>query len=239
MILEPCNDIWSIGLNGGSWVLVHNGSKYIVDGPGYFDSGTVFEYDGDIFLFGGRGYDATDVGVLNDVWVYGILNGTWEHLSGYKQVNASINNTPESPGGVYRNAFCTYQDGLYIYGGIGFDILGNYGYLNDLWYYNITENIWMHLLGNKIVNTTTISGPGNLIDAALDVYGDTLILFGGRNSNNEISHDLWSYDILSNEWSYLVPLFKEELISYGSHISIYYDYMYIFGGIGHYEGIFL
>jgi hypothetical protein len=93
-----------------------------------------------MWLFGGSGFDANGVnGLLNDLWRFDGTNWTW--VSGSYTVSQSgiygqfgspsATNVPGS-----RSASLSWVDGsniLWLFGGYGFDQIGNMVLLNDLW----------------------------------------------------------------------------------------------------------
>jgi N-acetylneuraminic acid mutarotase len=94
---------------------------------------------GYLWLFGGLGYDSDGTyGQLNDLWKF---NGSvWEWVSGSDTVSQSgtygtkgIANSDNTPGARNYSAFCTDTNGLWLFGGNGYDKYGSDGNLNDLW----------------------------------------------------------------------------------------------------------
>jgi N-acetylneuraminic acid mutarotase len=118
---------------------------------------------GNVTLFGGSGSSSASSqgGLLNDLWQFDPSSVEWTWVGG----NSSITNclkaqppytyviacgqpgsygvlgTPAAanmPGG--RDSATTWTDSggnLWLFGGLGFDSSGNYGYLNDLWEYQV------------------------------------------------------------------------------------------------------
>jgi hypothetical protein len=97
---------------------------------------------GNVWLFGGDGYDSTgNFGDLNDFWKFSA--GQWTWVSGANVVNESgiygTQGTP-SPGnfpGARMNpvALTDSFGNFWLFGGGGIDSSGTAGYLNDLWAY--------------------------------------------------------------------------------------------------------
>jgi N-acetylneuraminic acid mutarotase len=94
---------------------------------------------GYLWLFGGNGYDSGGTyGVLNDLWNF---NGSvWEWVSGSKIGSQSgtygtqgVANTNNTPGARSYGASCIDANGLWLFGGSGYDGSGNDGNLSDLW----------------------------------------------------------------------------------------------------------
>ncbi len=120
-----------------------------------FSSVSWTDASGNLWLFGGQGYDWTGTsGLLNDLWKYTASTSTWIWMGG-------SNIIPPSPGsgvlsgqsGVYGTLgtpAATNTPGarlgavpridasgnLWLFGGQGYDSTGSQGYLNDLWEYH-------------------------------------------------------------------------------------------------------
>jgi len=84
------------------------------------------------------------------------------------------------------------------------------GYLNDLWKYDPTLNIWSYINGNKTINGLSIyteNGiPGGRRASTLSrISNNSLILFGGfgyaTTSTAGCLSDLWIYNLSNNIWS--------------------------------------
>lgn len=189
---------------------------------------------GNFWLYGGNGYDGADIlGYLNDLWEYNPKTKQWTWLSGSNSVGVTNGGQPgvygtqgvaaaiNVPGG--RSAQASWFDGdgnYWIFGGIGFDSVGTFGFLNDLWEFSPTTKMWTCIGGSTIVGVT-YGGPsgvyGTLGTAApsnipggrspaanwTDTSGNFWI-FGGVaiDSKGTIGslNDLWKFDITSKQW---------------------------------------
>ncbi len=128
---------------------------------------------------------------------------------------ASANN----PGG--REGAASWKDAngdFWLFGGVGFDFIGNYGSLNDLWKYNIATNQWTWVKGDNIIaqvgvyGTQGTSAPGNKPGGRsssaswIDSNGN-LWLFGGMGNGAGSGlgslNDLWKYTPSTNEWTWV------------------------------------
>src|ERR1019366_10751479 len=108
---------------------------------------------GNVWLFGGFGADSTGTqGYLNDLWKYAPgangQVGEWTWMGGSSTVPRPYGGqsgvygtlgTPAStniPGGRYSaSSWIDASGNLWLFGGSGFDSVGNQGSLNDLWKY--------------------------------------------------------------------------------------------------------
>src|ERR1039457_2286367 len=105
------------------------------------------DHQGNFWLFGGEYYSDLwefKSGINQWAWIKGPGIGDQPGLYGTYQV-PSITNNPGARG----NGVATWVDtagDLWLFGGNGYDINGNFGPLNDLWKYHIAtkEWTWMH-----------------------------------------------------------------------------------------------
>ncbi len=142
------NDLWKF--NGTSWTWVSGDStrnQYGVysgavaaNKPGSrWGSVGWIDSSGVLWLFGGSGYASSGAGgYLNDLWKFEDTHWIW--VAG----DSTINNTgvygsstsPNKPGS--RDSSISWIDsseGLWFFGGFGYDGAGHVGFLNDLWKY--------------------------------------------------------------------------------------------------------
>lgn len=88
----------------------------------------------------------------------------------------------------YASAFAG-GNGFFVFGGDGIG-----GTLNSLYEYHILTNSW----------SQKASKPGaGIYGASCFIFGDTVIIAGGRYSGNVISNEVWLYRISSNSWQAL------------------------------------
>jgi N-acetylneuraminic acid mutarotase len=228
------NDLWKF--SDGKWTWM-SGSK-LVDQPGTYGSLGVASPDnapgartqavgwtdksGDFWLFGGIGRDAFgDQNDLNDLWRYS--HGQWTWMSGSNTGNQTqwgiygTKGEPASdniPGARESAVGWTDKSGdLWLFGGVGYDSVGAWSYLNDLWKYSGGQWTWMG--GSKLANQAGTYGtqgtaaaentPGarSLAVTWTDAAGD-FWLFGGSpgpNGQFNIFNDLWKYS--GGQWTWM------------------------------------
>ncbi len=163
----------------GTWTF-KSGSG-LVDQPGNYtvpplmpgartNAVTWTDSSGNLWLFGGYGYDGQTpsiLGFLNDLWEY--TGGTWVFVSGGNTYKANQNGnygTPGTaaatnmPGGRQEAVGWTDANGnLWLFGGEGEDSVGTAnGILNDLWVFNTTSKEWTFVLGATTANQTGLYG---------------------------------------------------------------------------------
>lgn len=148
------NDLWKYNPLTNEWMWV-NGDK-VVDQPGVYGTRGVPDAAnkpgaryvsnswrddfGELWMFGGYGYDTTTSGYLNDLWKYSPGSNKWTWVKGDNTVDhVGVYGTQGMPDSSNksgaRNGSVSWADGdgnLWLFGGYGFD--GNTaGALNDLW----------------------------------------------------------------------------------------------------------
>jgi N-acetylneuraminic acid mutarotase len=127
------------------------------------------------------------------------------------------------PGGRYAAANWTDGSGhLWLFGGWGFDVNGNSGYLNDLWEFNPATGEWVWMSGSSTVGShggqpgvygalgTPAAGntPGGRDGAAswTDSSGHLWLFGGWEYDANSIAgelNDLWEFNPTTSEWAWM------------------------------------
>ncbi len=153
--------------------------------------------------------------------------GTWTWMKGSNLVNSpgnygtqGIPGSANNPPARYQAAYWTDFNGdFWLFGGstfIGF----NTEFMNDLWRYSVATNQWTWMGGPQLVTdqngnygplgtastTSYPSARGNGAITWTDNNGD-LWLYGGNgidaNGVQGVMSDLWKYDIITNEWTWV------------------------------------
>ena len=159
-------------------------------------------------------------GVTNNLFLskYNIQTSEFE-LKDYRPNNYSSKGTQGQalssnfPDLVYTTYWVKGTDD-YIYGGIN-----RYGdsISQEMWRFNMNSKLWTWLRGVKSTENKAIYGvkgvanatnqPNSKEDCTKNWVKDTkLYLFGGINFDNfigDIPNDLWEYDILTNQWTWI------------------------------------
>jgi len=236
------SDMWQFNPCTNEWAWMHGpGTQYNngiygtqnvaspANNPGCraFASHTFVDAAGDLWMFGGYGYDAVGgQGYLNDLWKYNIATNEWTWVNGSNLAMATatygtigIASPANQPGGrCESNASWTdNNNNLWIYGGMGLDNFTTAGDLGDLWMYNIGTNEWTWMNGPNTINqnpgvygTIGIANPANRPSCRMcyaswkSIAGD-LWMFGGveYNSTGDFRNDMWKYNIATNEWTWM------------------------------------
>jgi N-acetylneuraminic acid mutarotase len=132
--------------------------------------------------------------------------------------------TGNSPGG--RGTTVSWIDrggNPWLFGGYGYDAIGTFGELNDLWEFNPVSKEWTWVSGSSAANNLLHSQPGVYgtlgVAAAGNVPGGrdsavswadsngSLWLFGGEEVNmfsgSAVLNDLWNFDPATKEWTWV------------------------------------
>lgn len=195
---------------------------------------------GNLWLFGGNGYDANGtLGDLNDLWEY--TGGVWVWRGGANTANAKgvyatgtgIVAADVIPGA--RQGATSWTDtkgNFWLFGGGGYDSLGDNGLLDDIWSYSVSTGLWTYYphTGTTIPTNGTVA-PGSTTANTPPTYGtlgtaastnlpgarqgavgwiDTsgnIWLFGGSgydtNQQNGFLADLWKFVPSTNQWTWV------------------------------------
>ena len=221
------NDLWKYSAGQWTWM---SGSD-VANQPGtYGTQGTPApnnvpgarwgaitwnDSSGNFWLFGGLGYDSAGTYAdLNDLWKYS--GGQWIWMSGSDV--ASQQGTygtlgTAAPGNVpgareFALAWTDAAGNFWLFGGLGYDSAGTYGYLNDLWKYSGGQWTWIsgsNLFGNLGAwGTPGTAAPGNVPSPRVSSVGwidptGNLWLFGGAGNDSTglccyYLNDLWKYE---------------------------------------------
>jgi len=210
----------------GTYVIL--GTAYPINVPGARNAAVSWlDSSGKLWLFGGDGLDSNgNLGNLNDLWKYDPATLEWTWVSGSNvRTQAGSYGTegtadPSNVPGARSSAvsWLDSQGNLWLFGGGGYDSVGNWGDLNDLWRYDPATLEWTWVSGSNTMNqvgtygtegTAALSNvPGGRASLVswLDSSGK-LWLFGGRGYDSAGNlgdlNDLWKYDPATLEWTWV------------------------------------
>ena len=218
------NDLWEFNPATGLWAWM-GGSETIGDVSGgqagvygtlgtssaanvpggRYDAVDWIDNGGNLWLFGGVGYDANNNwGWLNDLWEFNPATGLWAWIGGSSTLlsggvgQAGVYGTLGSsasgniPGGRYDAAGWTDNCGnFWLFGGDGFDANDQAGYLNDLWTFNPTANQWTWIGGSSSIGDASGGQSG--------VYGTLGIPAAGNIPGGRLASASWK-DNSGNFW---------------------------------------
>ncbi|WP_165836437.1 Kelch repeat-containing protein [Taibaiella soli] len=242
------NDLWAFDPGSANWRFLKGYanpdgyryypkkgvySKYATPGPK--EQPVTWVCNGKLYLYGSHStnlYETEKYGA--DVWDYDPANHQWRLLRSHE--NVAIYNPPavcgtkgvedslNNPGIRAAATGFTYDNRLFLFGGYGFDAVGNYGYLNDIWEYNVFTNNWEWVSGDSIVNTSQVTGPSGVFSSsakpagrtdAVSFYVNNLFYIFGGQTNIDRANDLWAYNPATNEWCWFKGGLNAQHGSYG------------------------
>ncbi len=215
--------------------------------------------NGNLWLFGGDGITGgtgaatTESGLLNDLWEFNPNTKQWAWMAGSSTAGSSCGvggpyiqcgrvgvygtegvvaqgNTPGSR--QFPIAWTDASGNLWLFGGYGYDSLGRWGYLNDLWKFDVSVNQWAWMGGPNTLSNCLSSSFGACVEwGQPGVYGTlgissssdspggrfspitwadasgNLWIFGGAGVDEasfkgDLS-DLWEFDVSSGQWTWV------------------------------------
>ncbi len=201
--------IWQGGSNTGNQNGVYGTQGTAAAGNipgGRWAAATATDPSGNVWLFGGQGYDsAGKVGLLNDLWEYSPTTNQWTWIGPSNSNIANQNGSygtlgtgsgTTAPGGRQNAVLWADASGnIWLFGGSGLDSAGTGSpagaILNDLWEYNITTKQWVWVSGGSttgIANQTGTYGT-QTAPAASNVPGSRWGAVGWSDS----SSNLWFF----------------------------------------------
>jgi N-acetylneuraminic acid mutarotase len=237
------NDLWRYTPSNGLWTWMSGAStpSAVYGTPGNYGvqgvasasnapgsrAGAVSWTDaaGNFWLFGGHGYDSSNVGYLNDLWKYDPATVEWTWVGGPSSSSSptavygtqGVAATANVPGP--RLGSASWIDGsgnLWLFGGYG-DVSNaspyTFGLLNDLWEFSPTAGKWTWVSGSNTVNAPGVNGTLGTaasvnVPAARAAAGSwidssgSLWLFGGGTVGGFLN-DLWKFMPSTNQWTWM------------------------------------
>ena len=201
------------------------GTPSLANTPGArYASVTWTDSAGNLWLFGGAGYDSNGDNVyFDDLWEYTIAGG-WAWIGGSATTNVAgvygVQNMPAStnaPGS--RSSAVSWTDSagnLWLFGGYGYDVNGTLGNLNDLWEFSTAQG-WIWVGGSSTedaygvygtqntASLNNIPGARNSAVSWSDSYGN-FWLFGGngeaQSGTGGSLNDLWMFNPIQG-WTWV------------------------------------
>lgn len=161
--------------------------------------------DGNLWMFGGTGYDdlpSEEPRLLNDLWLFNCTDQSWKMVEQETQVvNETLLPTKDRkkiPKRRRQAASCGVTGLIFVIFG-GMDGEGNA--LSDTWLFDIVISKWLPLYANNNLQNVSLSTrPPARYDMASWCLGDQLVIFGGHGQDAELD-DMWSFSLRSLTWS--------------------------------------
>jgi hypothetical protein len=191
--------------------------------PGGRSAATTWvDNDGFLWLFGGYGYASSGLpGGLNDLWKYDIGNNEWTWVGGLSTTNGigiygtqGVPDPGNIPGGRLESAAAWVDslNNLWFFGG---QLCCNAsGYINDVWKYDQSSGQWTWMKGSTVSGALGTYGTKGIPDTANTPGGrriyshwkhtdGTFWLCGGQDNFQNCFNDLWKYDPVTNDWTWV------------------------------------
>ena len=193
--------------------------------PSFYESTSFTDLQGNFWLFGGVDQFS---GYHSSLWKYDPAINQWTWMKGPLLPNQAGNYgtlgiaAPSNNPGGRGNGLIIWVDGngdFWMFGGYGYDDFGAIGSLNDLWKYEALTNNWTWMKGSNTANPVAsygslgVSSPNNLPPARCEtktgwvsLNGTELWMYGGIGTVTSLTNtfsDIWKYDILTNEWTWM------------------------------------
>ena len=197
---------------------------------------------GHLWLFGGFLTQGSQLYTMNDLWEFAPETGEWTWQGGSSSPPCSIvqsnmqcaqpgvygtRGAPAAgnfPGGRDSAASWTDKDGkLWLYGGSGFDSMGQWGELNDLWQFDPDTKQWTWENGDATLPGTGHGDPGVYGTMGTPAAGNNPgglstaftwtdgngngWLFGGLGFDGNgivgLPNNLWEFNASHDEWAWI------------------------------------
>lgn len=182
---------------------------------GVYQAAQWTDLNGNFWIFGTGG---------NELWKYDPVANIWTWVNGALNSTTGVYGTKGIPGPnnlpgerTYGSSAWTDQRGrLWLNSGVGYDHLGVWGFLDDLWMYDIPTNQWTWMAGSDTANPVPHYGTKG-VAAADNTQGGrsecntawvksdgTFWTFGGQYGNiQNAGNDMWMYDLNTNMWTWM------------------------------------
>lgn len=239
------NDLWRYDISENRWYLVPREGSYLstdyenqagihsndnLAWPTSREEAVTWKRNDELWLFGGMGEANQLLRRLNDLWKYDLTTGDWTlmvhdnntDLSHYDhQLGEFSAAATARPGARHHSTGWTDASGdLWLFGGLhrGGGVID---YVNDLWRYDVSDNVWVlvprngsYSFDDYASSTGDYTTPGSLwpgwhLSAASWQDNDgNFWLFGGRGDSpytasqfTSVMNDLWMFDPDTLQWS--------------------------------------
>lgn len=166
-----------------------------------------------MYLFGGSGPRSSELST--PLWALDLTKLRWEPIVARSEVNPLTRDD--------HSAVAIGDQYMVIFGGF----VDGGERTNETWKYVIATNRWERI-------TWPASAPAPSARAAHSAIarGNEMIIFGGRDEDNEKLNDIWSFNCETSKWTKITPANPSPLPRCGHSATMYNENtMLIFGGI--------
>ena len=169
---------------------------------------SVILYNKTMIIFGGRHLQRS----LSNIYSLDFTTLTWTKIE--------PNNIPPQARDSHSAVLYKNTD-MIIFGGNG-----STGKLNDLWNFNFNDKKWSKILVEGLVPCARDGHLSSLI------YNKYMIIYGGLNEKDEVTNDIYLFDISNKKWieCEIEGVFPQNID--GQSCCLVGDKLYLFGGQG-------
>ncbi len=181
------------------------------------------DLNGDLWLFGGYGYDYFGVkGGLCDLWKYHIATNEWTCIAGSNAINLppvygtqGIPAPGNTPGArtMCKAGWVDDNNNLWLFGGQDGTNAAVINVRNDMWKYNIASNMWTWMKGSNTLNSNgsygtkgvelpTNNPPARMSYTKWKGKDKNFYVFAGGNAGAS-RNDVWRYNPFTNNWTWI------------------------------------
>jgi hypothetical protein len=197
--LELLEDFWQFSISTAQWTRLSRTNL-----PGARAGAAVSHFGSKVYIFGGESYTTTNgyLEVSNDLLVWSNTTGEFTVLSA--AANASyetvgVASPTAHPGPREEAVMHVTSKHIWIYGGIGYDSVGNFGILSDVWSFEFDSNQWCWMGGSSLRDTVAADQfrlPPRAHSAAWslrDLNSSSLLVYGGTSPSGSLESDWWQF----------------------------------------------
>jgi hypothetical protein len=179
-----------------------------------------------VFSFGGFTYNERTVFSRNDLWRFDGASSKWTLLE-----DITLSDLTPAPRGRACMVVRGNSSELFIFGG-RLRTSNSLSEFSDVWSYTM-QNKW-----TKRSSTTSFGAPPARGSSVCALRGDHLLIFGGSNALGDVFSDLWSFDVVTNQWSSVVlTSFQVRPSHFASSMLVSVKSPYLFGAAATYNQI--
>jgi N-acetylneuraminic acid mutarotase len=224
------NNLWMMDINGldsfkqgeteyetnPEWQLIETSGMVNSVKPPPISHHTSTVYGDKMFLFGGSSKNAENL----NLYSLDLIKYQWQIIKA-KPSGGKEDNLPTTRD---EHSCLVYQDSMIVFGGFAFGER-----TNSIFKYSFKQNSWEKIPHKGSNAPCPRAGHSAVI--RLDGQGDHMVIFGGKDDENQKLSDTWKFNMTSCEWSKIEVPGEEPLPRSGHASQIYNDFMIIYGGI--------
>ncbi|KAF5903829.1 actin-fragmin kinase-like isoform X1 [Clarias magur] len=170
-------------------------------------------YNGNVYLFGGRGKHS-----LKDFWKYNVVCNKWIEL------DCEDDNAPDE---LEEHSMVPHQGVLYIFGGLRDSAYSDTK--TPFWLFDIAKEHWIYREEQSPLSQNV--PPANRKGHSAVVLRSSMLIYGGYIDMRGASQELWRFDMDSRLWSLLNSTQMGPGSRHSHSAIVHQDYMYLYGGL--------